>query len=107
MDWKLQMNCGIDQWFHMLPNHKNYISIKNQLTKLKEDIYEQPSIMIVGEFNAGKSTFINALLGEKVLSSDVTLKLSDKTLTFLSKYFSSFIKKTLLFFRVSQIFSFF
>ncbi|MGM3243157.1 dynamin family protein, partial [Bacillus cereus group sp. Bc237] len=28
--------------------------------------------MITGEFNAGKSTFINALLGEKVLTSDVT-----------------------------------
>ena len=43
-------------------------SLKNSILDFENNI----SIMISGEFNAGKSTFINALLGEKVLTTDVT-----------------------------------
>ncbi|WKA57805.1 dynamin family protein [Planococcus shenhongbingii] len=39
---------------------------------LKEDLEDNLMIMISGEFNAGKSIFINALLGEKVLTTDIT-----------------------------------
>lgn len=40
-----------------------------ELAKLKD---EKPLITIMGEFKTGKSTFINAILGQEVLKSDVT-----------------------------------
>ncbi|MDR0946215.1 MAG: dynamin family protein [Ruminococcus sp.] len=43
-------------------------SIKETLTKTAEDHFE---VAIVGEFKRGKSTLINAMLGEDVLPSDV------------------------------------
>lgn len=42
------------------------------IRNLNEDLKDNLTIMISGEFNAGKSTFINALLGEKVLTTDIT-----------------------------------
>jgi len=36
--------------------------------KLEEDLQELFLLVIVGEFNSGKSAFINALLGEDELS---------------------------------------
>ncbi|PGZ93530.1 hypothetical protein COE51_23770 [Bacillus pseudomycoides] len=72
MDWKQQMSFGLDYWIQLCSNEQNYVSIKEQLMELREDIEDELTVMITGEFNAGKSTFINALLGTKVLSSDVT-----------------------------------
>ncbi len=42
------------------------------LQKLIEDSEDKMMVMIMGEFKAGKSTFLNALLGEELLVSDVT-----------------------------------
>lgn len=42
------------------------------IRELKEDGFSAPLLLIAGEFNAGKSSFINALLGERVLTTDVT-----------------------------------
>jgi GTPase SAR1 family protein len=63
---------GLDHWIKICSNEQKYASIKKQIIELNEDIEDELTVIIVGEFNAGKSTFINALLGEKVLSSDVT-----------------------------------
>ena len=40
-----------------------------ELAKIKD---EKPLITIMGEFKTGKSTFINTILGQEVLKSDVT-----------------------------------
>jgi small GTP-binding protein len=42
---------------------------KDLVTKLDEDRFH---LVVVGEFNHGKSTFVNALLGENVLATGVT-----------------------------------
>src|SRR5579863_9780788 len=42
---------------------------KDLVRKLEEDRFH---LVVVGEFNHGKSTFVNALLGEKVLPVGVT-----------------------------------
>ncbi|KEZ48798.1 dynamin family protein [Metabacillus indicus] len=56
-------NPGEDRWKHALTG----------LQTLRKDILEAyNSIVVVGEFKNGKSTFINALLGENLLPVDVT-----------------------------------
>lgn len=47
--------------------------LKRSLTQLEELFL----LVVVGEFNAGKSAFINALLGEKILEEGVTPTTSD------------------------------
>lgn len=45
----------------------------NSLSKLLEDVQNRKfSIVVVGQFSAGKSTFLNALMGEKYLPSFTT-----------------------------------
>ncbi|MEC4819435.1 MAG: dynamin family protein [Scytonema sp. PMC 1069.18] len=52
------------------------LGISNELTKaqqLKETVLRDTfKILVIGEFNTGKSTFINALLGEEILPSSAT-----------------------------------
>ncbi|SHP76952.1 isoniazid inductible protein IniC [Mycobacteroides abscessus subsp. abscessus] len=72
MDWKKAIKTGLDQWLQLCATNQKFKDIETELTTLRADIEDELTIMISGEFNAGKSTFINALLGEKVLSSDVT-----------------------------------
>jgi tRNA U34 5-carboxymethylaminomethyl modifying GTPase MnmE/TrmE len=43
-----------------------------QLRQAELDLDEPFPLVIVGEFNAGKSAFINALLGERILREGVT-----------------------------------
>jgi septin family protein len=45
--------------------------LAEEIRRLRHD-YEQPlTLAVLGEFNAGKSTFINDLLGEELLPTDV------------------------------------
>jgi predicted GTPase len=46
--------------------------LSTQLSDLAEDAVRPISLVVMGQFKTGKSTFINALLGEDVLVSDVT-----------------------------------
>ncbi|WP_108671378.1 dynamin family protein [Peribacillus acanthi] len=51
------------------------LPLSNTLKSLNtwiDDSSEKNMVMIMGEFKAGKSTFINALLGEELLVTDVT-----------------------------------
>lgn len=52
-----------------LTNFKQY---GNQLYEILERANEPLLVMIMGEFKTGKSTFINALLEEEIVTSDVT-----------------------------------
>lgn len=80
------MGMGIENWINLCSDELNYKPIKEQLTELREDIENHLTVMIAGEFNAGKSTFINAMLGDIVLSSDITPETAMVTkLTFGSK----------------------
>jgi hypothetical protein len=72
LDWKQQMGNGLGHWIQLCIDDEKHLQIKEQLLALREDIEDELTVMIAGEFNAGKSTFINALLGQKILSSDVT-----------------------------------
>src|SRR5438309_9654262 len=47
-------------------------SAVEQLRQAELDLDEPFLLVIVGEFNAGKSAFINALVGERVLQEGVT-----------------------------------
>lgn len=48
-------------------------AITRQIENMREDIANDFfTIVVLGEFKRGKSTFINALLGEKLLPADVT-----------------------------------
>ncbi|SHP77036.1 isoniazid inductible protein IniC [Mycobacteroides abscessus subsp. abscessus] len=54
---------------HLLPSSSQL----KVLTELEEDITEDYyTIMVVGEFKHGKSTFVNALLGQDIMPRDVT-----------------------------------
>lgn len=86
MDWKEYIKKGLDQWIGLSEGESKYESILGQLKELRKDSDDELTVMVAGEFNAGKSTFINALLGQKVLSSDVTPETAMVTkLTFGSK----------------------
>ena len=72
MDWKEKIRTGLTNWIQQCSVDDKFQTIESQLIDLRSDIEDERTILIAGEFNAGKSTFINALLGEKILSSDVT-----------------------------------
>ncbi|AQQ54175.1 dynamin family protein [Planococcus lenghuensis] len=68
---------GVRNWLAFLKHShllkgKAKLEVREQLKKILMGLEDKPTILISGEFNAGKTTFINALLGEKVLVSDVT-----------------------------------
>ncbi|WP_338778792.1 dynamin family protein [Metabacillus sp. FJAT-52054] len=72
MSWTQSFKEGLDHLISLCSEDETYLSINKQIKELRQDIDEKLTIMVAGEFNAGKSTFINAMLGAKVLSSDVT-----------------------------------
>lgn len=55
----------------MLPEEKEeYEKVKKAITGQRENLEKDEfSIVLVGEFSAGKSTFLNALMGERLLPS--------------------------------------
>ncbi|EJQ39263.1 small GTP-binding protein domain protein [Bacillus cereus BAG5X1-1] len=70
--WLSKLNDELDQIENELVDDKTFQKNLRQIRELKSDINSNPIIMIAGEFNAGKSTFINALLGEEILTSEIT-----------------------------------
>lgn len=48
------------------------LDLKEDLARIDKKINTPMNILVAGEFNAGKSTFINALLGRQILVSDIT-----------------------------------
>ncbi|NLM20822.1 MAG: hypothetical protein GX207_03640 [Peptococcaceae bacterium] len=62
---------------YILKNYaKDFLSVNPEfgykLWELSKTKKEKPLVTIMGEFKTGKSTFINAILGQEVLKSDVT-----------------------------------
>ncbi|MFV8829912.1 TcaA NTF2-like domain-containing protein [Alkalihalobacterium sp. APHAB7] len=72
MEWKKQLSKALDNWIHLSMTKDHYTSIREELKTIKEDLNDELIVMIAGEFKAGKSTFINALLGSEIVTSDVT-----------------------------------
>ena len=56
----------------ILKKEKEYTSQIEVVDKLIADISEPFNIMVMGEFSTGKSTFINALMGDNLLKMDAT-----------------------------------
>ena len=52
-----------------MPDSPTISRVKSIIEDLKEDYY---TVVVVGEFKHGKSTFVNALLGEDLMPVDVT-----------------------------------
>jgi hypothetical protein len=73
MNWTSRIINGIENWLTLpfLQEQKNLKPYIKELENIKEDLQDELTVMIAGEFNAGKSTFINALLGERVVAVDV------------------------------------
>ncbi|WP_242276595.1 dynamin family protein [Bacillus cereus group sp. BfR-BA-01445] len=70
--WLSKLNDELVQIENVLVDDNMFQKNLCQIRELKSDINSNPIVMVVGEFNAGKSTFINALLGEEILTSDIT-----------------------------------
>lgn len=89
------MYVDIKDYFTRLINifsNVQCLSIQQEkLQQLISDSSEKTMIMIMGEFNAGKSTFINALLGTELLVSDVTPATAMNTMLRYGDTFQSFI----------------
>ncbi|CEG22040.1 Bacterial dynamin-like protein [Planococcus massiliensis] len=62
---------GLENW-HALIDERNSSELSKKISNLATDLKDNLMIMISGEFNAGKSTFINAILGEEILTTDIT-----------------------------------
>src|SRR5919108_4506754 len=50
----------------------SYKDLEEKLNSVKENLENLFSIVFIGEFSTGKSSIINALLGEKVLPEGIT-----------------------------------
>lgn len=89
------MYMGIKDYFtRLISIFSNEQCLSIQLEKLQQlisDSSEKTMIMIMGEFKAGKSTFINALLGTELLVSDVTPATAMNTMLRYGDTFQSFI----------------
>ncbi|WP_368503161.1 dynamin family protein [Alkalihalophilus sp. As8PL] len=72
MDWKANLQVALNKWVECPPKKKEQYEWVKKMKSLKDDLERPPLLLIAGEFKSGKSTFINALLGEVVLKSDVT-----------------------------------
>lgn len=71
MEWKSNLKDKLLSWKEALHQLSILEGESSQLVNLMTDVEEPITVMILGEFNAGKSTFINAFLGEELLISDV------------------------------------
>lgn len=71
MEEKRRIASELQRWIE-LNKDGGFEDIQKKLLMIKEDFEDQLMIMVSGEFNAGKSTFINAILGEKLLTVDIT-----------------------------------
>ena len=63
---------ALDQIQDEISNQKLREAWGEEFESLLSDAKENSRILVMGEFNAGKSTFLNALLGKKWLATDVT-----------------------------------
>ncbi|MGG4491309.1 dynamin family protein [Metabacillus idriensis] len=70
-DLKEPVLASLEKIHRLLKDKEDLRKTSGKIEKIIDDLQEPPVVMIFGEFNAGKSTFINALLGEKILTSDV------------------------------------
>ncbi|BCG59132.1 TcaA NTF2-like domain-containing protein [Paenibacillus sp. URB8-2] len=72
MKWKLKLPEGLAGLERLLQSRNSYNQLAASIREIKEDADSPTLLLIAGEFNAGKSTFINALLGEPLLTVDIT-----------------------------------
>ncbi|KEZ48800.1 dynamin family protein [Metabacillus indicus] len=70
-DWKKPVLASLNKLHKLLEGREDLHKTTVKIERIMDNLQEPPVVMIFGEFNAGKSTFINALLGEKILTSDV------------------------------------
>ena len=63
----------LKSYLNQLCNIADYLKLENRAKFIKDDIHnldnENFELVVVGEFSRGKSTFINAMLGRRILPS--------------------------------------
>lgn len=77
MDKLYEVRFGISKWIKFNEEAEETfaelgLNLKEDLARIDKNINTPMNILVAGEFNAGKSTFINALLGRQILVSDIT-----------------------------------
>lgn len=72
MNWETNAPDRLAVLESWLERRAPFAGLMESIRELREDGVSAPLLLISGEFNAGKSSFINALLGERVLTTDVT-----------------------------------
>lgn len=68
---KEKLLTGLEEWGKIAQREELH-SLEKKLKLVEEDLQGNLMVMVSGEFNAGKSTFINALLGAEFLAADIT-----------------------------------
>lgn len=84
------MNKTLD-FYKKIKDESKIVSLEELIENLKNGVF---SIVVVGQFSSGKSTFLNALMGEKILPSFTTE--TTATINFLRSINESPTKKPLI-----------
>src|SRR5699024_8612516 len=72
MDKRRILETKIDKTYEQLSSF-TFDDIHGSLKELKQELWDDDyTIMVIGEFNSGKSTFINALLKQGILPTGIT-----------------------------------
>lgn len=66
------LEYAINQTAGLLSSYKDLAKQAEKLAELAKDASRPLFVVVMGEFKTGKSTFINTLLNEEVLTTDVT-----------------------------------
>lgn len=60
-----------NSYYDLLASHHDTLTLSRRMSEVLSEFDQPLLVTVVGEFNVGKSTFINALLGEAIAPMDV------------------------------------
>lgn len=78
--WAPDVTEFLQQSVQQISKLPGYTDVTSSFHELSEDVERPLIVVIAGEFKAGKSTLINTLLEEQILSADITPKTASITL---------------------------
>ena len=60
-----------NRYYRLLAGHNDTLDLSRRMSEVLSEFDQPLLVTVVGEFNVGKSTFINAMLGESIAPMDV------------------------------------